>query len=76
MRIPEIKFDTNIFFSEGYYKDFLPGSTDHIIMILNSNFWYDSNRAVDGTGDPGKEFEWLEKNLQDAASSSKKVITS
>lgn len=61
------------FKEEGYYVDSLPGSKNHIIMILNSNFWYNSNKAVNGSGDPGQEFLWMEQTLHDAAAKSQKV---
>lgn len=58
----------------GFYTDLLPGSDNHVIMIINSNIWYNYNKEVDGTGDPAHEFQWMEEKLRDAAAKSQKVL--
>nr|XP_039269632.1 acid sphingomyelinase-like phosphodiesterase 3b [Styela clava] len=59
---------------EGYYKENLDPNGKHVLIALNSNFWYDSNKVVDGTGDPGGEFAWLEESLKSASQNSQKVF--
>ena len=43
------------------------------IISLNTIVWYKSNKQVDGTGDPNKQFEWLESTLDSARELGKKV---
>lgn len=62
------------FRQEGYYKDTVPGSENHIMMVLNSNYWYNSNKAVDGTGDPGLQFRWMKLSLESARVNNQKVF--
>ena len=57
---------------EGFYKDTIPG-TKNIIMVLNTNYWYNSNKEVDGTGDPGQQFHWMKVSLESARQNSQKV---
>lgn len=62
-----------IFGSGGFYKDNIPGSTDQIIMVLNTNYWYNSNKQVNGTGDPAREFQWMKDTLAEAKLQDQKV---
>lgn len=72
---PLIRVEWIPYFLDGFYKDNIPGTEQHIIMVLNSNLWYDSNKKVDGTGDPAGQFQWMESTLQSATDQGVKVIT-
>lgn len=42
-------------------------------MVLNTNYWYNSNKQVDGTGDPAGEFQWMKDTLAEARLQGQKV---
>lgn len=60
------------FKDNGFYTEVL--GKGHRLIALNSNFWYDSNKQVSGSGDPAGEFEWLESMLTQSRADSEKVF--
>ncbi|XP_077973998.1 acid sphingomyelinase-like phosphodiesterase 3b isoform X2 [Styela clava] len=62
------------FQKDGFYKETFGSKNQHLLIALNSNFWYKSNKKVDGTGDPGDEFAWMEDSLNSAKQNSQKVF--
>ena len=42
-------------------------------VVLNTNLYYTSNSAEDGTGDPGGQLEWLDELLTNISETERKV---
>ena len=59
-------------FVGGYYTLSIEG-TSLDVVVLNTNLYYTSNSAEDGTGDPGGQLEWLDGLLTNMSETGRKV---
>ncbi len=58
----------------GYYSLPITAATKLDAVVLNTNLYYDSNKEVNGTGDPAQQFEWLDQLLTEKAAQGRKVM--
>lgn len=59
-------------FSGGYYTLSIKG-TNLDAVVLNTNLYYENNDAVDVSGDPAGQFQWLEEVLTNITASNRKA---
>ena len=47
----------------GFYKYDLSSETGMVLIVLNTNLYYKSNRATAGADDPGDQIAWCRRKL-------------
>ncbi len=68
--------DHHIFlYTGGYYSLPIDAGTSLDAVVLNTNLYYDSNKEVNGTGDPAGQFAWLDQLLREKAAQDRKVMS-
>ncbi|XP_012694248.2 acid sphingomyelinase-like phosphodiesterase 3b isoform X1 [Clupea harengus] len=57
----------------GYYTEKLLNRPGYRILVLNTNLYYDQNKATQDIPDPANQFNWMDTILTNAASQNEKV---
>ena len=57
----------------GYYTEKLLDRTGFRMVVLNTNLYYDQNRATQDMDDPAGQFSWLDETLTEAAKNTEKA---
>nr|XP_006005448.1 PREDICTED: acid sphingomyelinase-like phosphodiesterase 3b [Latimeria chalumnae] len=74
---PWLNNDSIPMFKKGaFYTEKLLKKSGQRVVVLNTNLYYESNKATAGMKDPGNQFEWLENVLANASTAGEKVMRS
>ncbi|XP_039663201.1 acid sphingomyelinase-like phosphodiesterase 3b isoform X2 [Perca fluviatilis] len=57
----------------GYYTEKLLNRTGFRMLVLNTNLYYDQNKATQDMDDPAGQFSWADQVLTEAANNKEKV---
>ncbi|XP_032375475.1 acid sphingomyelinase-like phosphodiesterase 3b isoform X1 [Etheostoma spectabile] len=57
----------------GYYTEKLLNRTGFRMLVLNTNLYYDQNKATQDMDDPAGQFSWADQVLTEAANTKEKV---
>ncbi|CAL1610330.1 unnamed protein product [Knipowitschia caucasica] len=57
----------------GFYTENLLNRTGYRMIVLNTNLYYDQNKATEGIEDPAGQFTWADRILTEAANNKEKV---
>lgn len=57
----------------GYYTENLLSRTGFRILVLNTNLYYDQNKATENLDDPAGQFHWADQVLTKASNNNEKV---
>lgn len=57
----------------GYYTEKLLGRPGYRVVVLNTNLYYDQNKATENLADPAGQFNWTDQVLTEATNNKEKV---
>ncbi|XP_062395282.1 acid sphingomyelinase-like phosphodiesterase 3b [Sardina pilchardus] len=63
----------NLFKIGGYYSERLLNRPGYRILVLNTNLYYSTNKVTQDLPDPANQFDWMDKELTNAANQKEKV---
>ncbi|KAG5271435.1 hypothetical protein AALO_G00179710 [Alosa alosa] len=63
----------NLFKIGGYYTERLLNRPGYRMLVLNTNLYYSRNKVTQDLPDPANQFDWMDKELTNAANQKEKV---